>query len=47
MPYLHYAKKFGFYLECSGEALKDFKQGNKTIRNIFQKKIFGTLLQTD
>lgn len=38
MPYMYYAKKFGVYLKCNGEALKDFKKGNKIIKNVFQKK---------
>lgn len=37
-PYVHYAKKFGSYLECNGEALKNFKQGNTFMRDKFQKK---------
>lgn len=39
-PYVHYAKKSGFYPECGAEALKNFKQGNKFIRDVFQKKKF-------
>lgn len=35
---MYYAKKFGVYLKCNGEALKDFKKGNKIIKNVFQKK---------
>lgn len=43
MPYIHCAKKFGFYLDCIGEALKDFKQGNKIITDVSGKKI-GAML---
>lgn len=38
--YIHYAKTLRFYLERGREALKTFKQGNKFIRDVFQKKNF-------
>lgn len=41
---MYYIKKFGVYLKCNGEALKDFKKGNKIIKDVFQKKKIEAVL---
>lgn len=37
---MSYGGEFGFYSQCSGEALKDFNQKSDTIRFAFWKRSF-------